>query len=429
MMQRISSSSKNTAPTLRKTPRRVSPGDSGFPEGVALDKVGPRRLAALSRRSSPQTRRRTKTNGAAAIGFVRAAAGWRLQQDPRRQPNSLVSVETDYKYFFLPPRPAAYMGRVDRGQSCGVTMQCAMVFVLCAVGMGLSGVTAGQTRDENAARCKDANPDLSIIGCTALIQSGQEMTANLAIAFYNRGNAYGSKDQDGRAIQDYDQAIEHDPGYTQAFYSRGLAYARKGQYDRAIQDFNQTIALDPSFAHAFNDLGNAHERKGQYDRAIRAFDQAIKLDPSFAHAFYNRGNVYERKGQYYRALQDYDQTIRLEPASADHWNSRCWVRAIVEQLPQALADCNEALRRRPGDGDTLDSRGLVYLKMKNAAAAIADYDAVLQAHPKNASSLYGRGLAYRLKGDKAAGDADITVAKRIDPEIAKKYEGYGLRGS
>jgi tetratricopeptide (TPR) repeat protein len=140
-------------------------------------------------------------------------------------------------------------------RAAGLTMQRAIVFVLYAAGMALSGLAAGQTRDENAARCKDANPDLSIVGCTALIQSGQEMTTDLAIAFYNRGNAFGNKSQDGRAIQDYDQAIKDDPGYTQAYYSRGLAYAREGQYDNAIQDFDQTIQLDPSFAHAFNDLG------------------------------------------------------------------------------------------------------------------------------------------------------------------------------
>lgn len=76
-----------------------------------------------------------------------------------------------------------------------------------AIGLALSASAAAPSRDDNRARCRDANPDISIAGCTALIQSGQETTNILAVAFYNRGISYDRKGEHDRAIQDYGQAI------------------------------------------------------------------------------------------------------------------------------------------------------------------------------------------------------------------------------
>ncbi|HEY3888817.1 MAG TPA: hypothetical protein VGL73_09605, partial [Caulobacteraceae bacterium] len=43
-----------------------------------------------------------------------------------------------------------------------------------------------QTRDESMAQCVGADPDAAVAGCTALIQSGQETTTPLAVAYNNR---------------------------------------------------------------------------------------------------------------------------------------------------------------------------------------------------------------------------------------------------
>ena len=113
-------------------------------------------------------------------------------------------------------------------------MRVLSIFVLTAL-LGASAILTSQTRDDNWNRCKDRDPDLSIGGCTALIQAGQENDSNLAIVFYNRGNAYEAKGAYDQAIQDYDQAIKLNPSYAIAFNNRGNAYEAKGAYDQAIR--------------------------------------------------------------------------------------------------------------------------------------------------------------------------------------------------
>jgi tetratricopeptide (TPR) repeat protein len=162
-------------------------------------------------------------------------------------------------------------------------MRCGPAAVIVVASILTAGAAAAQSLDDNWARCKDfgRNPDLGIEACTAIIQSGQQITTGLAVAFLYRGNAYVDKREYDRAIQDL---------------NRGNAYGGKREYDRAIQDYDQAIRLDPNNAQAFNNRGNAYADKREYDRAIRDYDQAIGLDPNNALAFFNRGRAKWLKG-------------------------------------------------------------------------------------------------------------------------------------
>src|SRR5579863_1741795 len=154
-----------------------------------------------------------------------------------------------------------------------------LAFALCA---------AAQSRDENWNKCKASDPDASVSGCTALIQSGQESTDNQASAFYNRGVAY------------------HD----------------KKQLDAAMSDLNEAIRLKPDFPSALNSRANVLTDQGQYDRAIADYNEAIRLDPNHKLAWYNRGNAYADKAEYALAIEDYDKYLQLDPSDPDGFNNR-----------------------------------------------------------------------------------------------------------
>ena len=169
---------------------------------------------------------------------------------------------------------------------------------------------------ESWQRCDDANADLRIAGCTAVIQSGHESGINLSIAFAKRGLAHARKAEHARAIEDYDEAIRHNPSNASALTNRGIACIETGRHDRAIEDFDQAIRLEPSNPQHLNNRGFAYAMKGQDDRAIQDYDQAIRLNPSYAFTLNNRANAFFRKAQYDRAIVDSDEVLRLEPYNA-----------------------------------------------------------------------------------------------------------------
>jgi len=107
----------------------------------------------------------------------------------------------------------------------------------------------------DSADCnQSSNPELTIRGCTKLLQIRGQTKQNIAFAFRNRGVAYYKKGDFDRAIADADRSIAVKPDLAEAFCDRGAAYRAKGDYDRAIADYGMAIRLKPDFAVAYNDV-------------------------------------------------------------------------------------------------------------------------------------------------------------------------------
>ena len=93
--------------------------------------------------------------------------------------------------------------------------------------------------------CRNDNPDVSIFGCSAIIEAGTDTTKNLANAHYLRGNAYFRKTEFGRAIADYSDVIALDQDYANAYALRGAAYEQQGRKQKAAADYRKALVLRP----------------------------------------------------------------------------------------------------------------------------------------------------------------------------------------
>jgi len=189
-----------------------------------------------------------------------------------------------------------------------------------------------QSRDQQWGYCVNKNSqhslDLMITGCTAIIESGRETDANLAIAFYNRGNAYEDMNDYRRAIADYGQSIRLDPQSSEAFFNRAVAHKHNQELTLAIADYDEAIRLNPQDASAYLNRGVAHKAKQDLTRAMADFDEAIRLNPQYAKAYGNRGGVYRAKQDFTRAIADYDEAIRLNPQLPQPYYGRG--KALIE---------------------------------------------------------------------------------------------------
>jgi len=130
-------------------------------------------------------------------------------------------------------------------------------------------------------------PDQVILGCTAIIQSGNEATDPIAAAHYNRGFAYQLKRDFDRAIADFDQVIALNPNIAMAFNNRGLIYFDKRDYNKAIADFDQAIAIDSHVVFFFNNRGNAYRNSKQFDQALADYERAVEIDSKFVPVLNN----------------------------------------------------------------------------------------------------------------------------------------------
>ena len=136
-----------------------------------------------------------------------------------------------------------------------------------------------------------------------------------AIEHYNRGVMHQQQGNFDLAIEKYTEAIALDAQLALAYYNRGNAYGanyfRKAANDQAISDYDQAIALDPQNVDAYCDRGNVHADSGDYDRAIADYDQAIALRREYIDAYNGRGLAHYLKGDYDRAIADLERTLEL----------------------------------------------------------------------------------------------------------------------
>jgi tetratricopeptide (TPR) repeat protein len=155
----------------------------------------------------------------------------------------------------------------------------ALSFILAVSGARAEGLTDCY-KGEGAQEGGD--PGLAIVYYTRCIAWGGQRREKLAVTHNNRGTAYADQGKYEQAIQDYEEAIRLDPGYTHANYNRVLAHLEKGDQDPAVRDNNQAVRLDSGNADASNAEGLT-TRKPQSETATESSPpamQALEIAPA-----------------------------------------------------------------------------------------------------------------------------------------------------
>ena len=190
---------------------------------------------------------------------------------------------------------------------------------------------------------------------------------------------------------------------------------------RAIEDFNKAIELDPENANTYYFRGHAYHNKGDHDRAIEDYNKTIELDPENANAYCNRGLVYGRKGEYDWSIEDCNKSLELKPDNADAYFYRGLAFGGKGELDQAIADYNKSLELKPVNADAYLCRGLAYREEGKYNRSIKDCSKSLKLKPDNAFAYYHLGLAYTEKGEYEQAFKDLLKAGEKNPNFKIMY--------
>ncbi|TGV51078.1 tetratricopeptide repeat protein, partial [Mesorhizobium sp. M00.F.Ca.ET.149.01.1.1] len=68
-------------------------------------------------------------------------------------------------------------------------------------------------------------------------------------AYNYRGLAWTIKGDQGRAIADYDKALDLDPKYSSAHLRRGISFLFDGLIEKAEEDFREVVNHSPTSAY------------------------------------------------------------------------------------------------------------------------------------------------------------------------------------
>lgn len=217
-------------------------------------------------------------------------------------------------------------------------------------------------------------PDLRIVGCTVVIESGQWSGHGLIWAYFNRGLGFAAK-RDPRAVADFDEVLKIEPQQVRALFERGRFYAAVvGDLDRAVRDLDAAIAAAPNYTDALDYRAGIRRRNGDYDGAIKDFTASIAVDDD-ARIHVARGGAYRAKGDDAHAVEDYEEALTLVPGRA----------AFIE------------------------ARGQANFSMARYEAAAADFASLLDSDAASAPAALWLYLARARAGDQAAAAAELAA--------------------
>ena len=194
-----------------------------------------------------------------------------------------------------------------------------------------------------------------------------QLKPDLAVAYFNRGNAKRRLGQREDAIADFDKAIHYKPDLAEAYFNRGNVKRRLERHEDAITDYNKAIQLNPDFAEAYANRGISKSRLERHEDAITDYDKAIQLNPDFAEAYSNRGTSKSDLERHKDAITDYDKAIQLDPDMTEAYANRGNLKYKLGFKVEAKADLETALRLAQ-NSDNVDFINLVEQNLNSLSA-------------------------------------------------------------
>jgi protein O-GlcNAc transferase len=216
--------------------------------------------------------------------------------------------------------------------------------------------------------------------------------------YFQKGNWLKDRGDLGGAIENYQKALEFNPGDAEVHKKLAEVYTLQGEFEKAIASCNVALQFQPTFAPAYLTIGNALQSQGKLEMAIQAYLQALEIQPEFAEASANLGSMYYKLGELEQAANYYQKALVINPQ---------------------LSSVNMML-------------GSVWQHQGKLDAAIICYQKVLEQQPGDASA------AEKLSSLIAQKERQTTNSKFIEletesgeakPLSVNKDEGYGLQPS
>ena len=170
-----------------------------------------------------------------------------------------------------------------------------------------------------------------------------ELYTEQASAAQQRGEKERAAELDGKALADFEAAIDLDATRWKPWHNRGVSYAIAGKYQNAIADFTKVIELNTNYPNAWFNRGEIYYDVGQLDQALKDYSEAIRLNPKDAGAYTSRAHTLFRLDRFKEALTDYTKAYELAPDATTLAN-RGDAYQSLGQWGKAAEDFNQALQ-------------------------------------------------------------------------------------
>ena len=245
--------------------------------------------------------------------------------------------------------------------------------------------------------------------------------------------SYGCSPTSGMMVYGY-------PTWAGAYSGRGSVWVCKGESQKAMEDYREAVELDPGNAEAYTLQrllieAAFHHNREDFQEAIARASEALELEPACIPAYAARAVAYWYTEHHVQAVDDYTKILEMAGESYFVLNARGQVYAEMGEFENALTDLNRALEI--GEKTELPT-ALAYALSGRALAkaglgwfdeASKDFEDSIGKCPANAWVHYNHGLTYHQLGNAPAATTCFELALELHepslpPRKRDRARGY-----
>lgn len=161
------------------------------------------------------------------------------------------------------------------------------------------------------------------------------------------GNALAGLSRSAEALENYERAIELDPGYAPAYINRGHALRGAGRRSEALASYDRATDIDPRFFEALVSRAELLRELNDPARALEAYDRAIDARPGDASVHVARASLLLDVGDPRAALSSIEKAIQLGADTPEAHTTRGLAQVRLEQRESALESFAHAIALKP----------------------------------------------------------------------------------
>ena len=251
------------------------------------------------------------------------------------------------------------------------------------------------------------------------------------IAYAGLGNAYDLHGDFGKAIDAYEEALNHEDeilkkwgkeALANIYYSAGRAYHRIDRLNTVRELYEKALELNPNHEITLGHLVSVYVEFKEFKKALDIANKCVSLKEAKKklgmwdfHSWHSRGNVYYKLGMYEEALKDLNKALEL----TEKWSFNPWMNSYF--IPQLYREIG-SVYLKIGD----EAKAKEYLeKTINATTKIIEQTPT----PKFAYKAYlDRGLAYAELGEYEKAINDLIKSAELAPKMPVGHDYYFVKG-
>jgi len=165
---------------------------------------------------------------------------------------------------------------------------------------------------------------------------------NLASIYFNKG-----EDKKGLTLLNKALSTETVSSRLYTIYKMlGTFYAKENNEKKAINYFDKALELSPYSYDIYQSIGKLYIKNNKFNKAKKSIEKALKIKPRDFYSYFLEGKIYDKEGNLERAEEFYKKSIEGKPDWFESHYALCKIYIKQDNL-LFIKELKETLKLKP----------------------------------------------------------------------------------